>query len=234
MSSTPLRPEALRIWLGVLAGLASLAALQASLLPRWPRAKPLPEAAISQALRQAGLASSPLAEGADAGGGSRNLDFATSAPLAYRLNDGSELRLIRGTARHSADLQVAFFARDHKTVKLERRRLEPGPAPLAHGTIAGRDALQTCWVASRSEDGGFGVTWDQLSAWVNNQPRDWRSQLLRLIGLQQHRDNTCVLISLRSGSANALPAGLMPKLLKALPAALEQPGGEDVGSIPLP
>lgn len=234
MSNTPLRPTPLQIWFGLLASLASLAALQASLLPRWPRANPLPELAISQALGQAGLASSPLAEGADAGGGSRNLGFATSAPLAYRLNDGSELRLIRGTARHSADLQVALFARDHKSFKLERRRLDPGPPPLARGRIAGRDALQTCWVASRGEDGGFGVTWNQLSALVNNQPRGRRSQLLRLVGLQQHRNYTCVLISLRSGRANAMPTGLMPRVLEALPAALQQPGDADVGSTLLP
>ena len=220
MSSTPLQPEPLRIWFGVLAGLASLAAVQASLLPRWPRAQPLPEAAISQALRQAGLASSPLAEGAETEQGSRSLVFATSAPLAYRLNDGSELRLLRGASRLGTDLTPDLFASIHKNFQLEDSRQDPGPPPVARGTIKGRQALQTCWVATSSPGGGFGVTWMQLGSLIDNQARGLRSKPLRLIGLQQHRDYTCVLISLRSGSANALPADLMPKLLKVLPAAL--------------
>jgi hypothetical protein len=234
MSTTPLRPTPLQIWFGLLAGLASLAALQASLLPRWPRAQPLPELAISQALRQAGLASSPLAEGAEAGQGSRSLEFATSAPLAYRLNDGSELRLLRGTSRLGADLKPDLFASVHKNFQLEQSRLDPGPPPLTRGMIKGRQALQTCWVATTSPGGAFGVTWMQIGSLIDDQAKGRRAKLPRLIGLKQHRDYTCVLISLRAGSSNVLPAGLMPQLLKVLPAALEQPGGAAVESKPLP
>ena len=60
MSSTAInpahrRPSPLQLWLGVLAGLASLAALQATLLPPWPKARPLSAAAISEALRNGNM-----------------------------------------------------------------------------------------------------------------------------------------------------------------------------------
>lgn len=238
INSGPLRATPLQLWLGLLAGLASLAALQASLLPRWPRARPLPAAAISAALRQAGISADPLP--APAGRGERSHELATSAPLAWRLSTAAtgaaaaELRLLRGTARQRDNLQTALFARDQKDFKLERRRLEPGPPPLARGMIAGRDGLHTCWVETPAAGGGYGVTAEQLTALVDSQARGRRAWLVRLIGLQPNRDFSCVLISLRSGSAAPLPAALLPALLNALPAALASPDRSDAITRPIP
>lgn len=233
MSSTAInparrRPSPLQLWLGVLAGLASLAALQATLLPPWPKARPLSAAAISEALRQASISAEPLASSADASLGERSHELATSAPLAWRLNAGAtgqagaELSLMRGTVRKRGNLQAALIARDRKNLKLERRRLEAGPPPVARGTIAGRDGLHTCWVGTPGAGGGYGVTSEQLTYLIDSQAQGQghTGSVLRLIGLKPNRDHSCVLISLRSGSPAPLPAALLPLLLNALPAAL--------------
>lgn len=230
MNTARLRPTPLQIWLGLLAGLASLAALQASLLPRWPLARPLSSTAITAALRQAGISAEPLpAATADASQGQRTHELATSAPLAWRLNAestgpaGIELRLMRGTVRRRGNLQAALIGRDRQDLKLERRRLEPGPPPFARGTIAGRDGLHTCWVATPPARGGYGVTAEQLLFLVDSQSLSWQNTLQRLIGLQPNREHSCVLISLRSGNAAPLPTGPLPALLNALPNALASP-----------
>lgn len=229
MNTARLRPLTLQLWLGLLACLASLLALQASLLPRWPTARPLPVSAITEALLQAGISAEPVPSAADTNRVQRNHEFATSAPLVWRLSVGStstagaELHLMRGSVRQRGNLQAALFTRDRKDLKLERRSLEPGPPPLARGTIDGRDALHTCWVANPHDGGAFGVTAERLMSLVDSQARGWRDALPRLIGLQPNRENSCVLISLRSSSSAALPPGLLPALLNALPAALASP-----------
>ncbi|MFM7732108.1 MAG: hypothetical protein ACKO6F_01300 [Cyanobium sp.] len=242
MSSATPRPTPLQLWLGLLAALASLAALQASLLPRWPRARPLPAAALTAALEKAGFAAERLPASPGAAQGQRSHELALSAVLAYRLADGSELRLVRGTARQRGNLQAALFARDSKHLRLKQRQLLPGPPPQARGSIGGRDARQTCWVHTPTPGGGFGVTAGQLMPLVDSQAAGRQAALLRVIGLQANRDYSCVLISLRAGNAAPLPADRFPALLRALPAALGETGrtagsagaGEAGASAPIP
>jgi hypothetical protein len=238
MSISPPRATPLQLWLGLLAGVASLAALQASLLPRWPRAEPLPAAAaISGVLRKAGIAAEPLPNGPDISLGARSLELASSSTLAFRLTgggEGAELRLLRGTARHRYNIHTAMFARDNKNLRLEQRRLLPGPPPLARGTIAGRDGLHTCWVETPSPGGSYGVTSEQLAPLVDRQAQGWQPALLRVIGLQPNRDFSCVLISLRSGSSAPLPPAILPGLLSALPTALQAVDPTDAATRPIP
>jgi hypothetical protein len=210
-------------WFAVLAGLASLAALQASLLPRWPRAAPLEAAVIVNRLRQAGLQPEPIVLQGEQTKANRSREIAVSAPLAFRLPGGEELRVVRGTVRHRLSLQAAAIASKSEELTLKKRRLIAGPPPSAEGRIGGRPAIQTCLVPEAPRSSPYGVTNRQLLFLVDQAARGWEAELRRLLGLQANRSYSCVLISLRSGGPGAVPWQVWDRTLTALAKEVAAP-----------
>jgi hypothetical protein len=222
-ANPPLSP--LGRWYALLAGIATVAALQASLFPRWPQAPQLPANLVLHALKQGGLRPETLKPGAAEERGDRSLELSISPPLVFRLPGGEELRLVRGAFRQRYSVQVAGIAAKSPGLALSNRRLFPGPPPSAEGRVKDHPARQTCFVPQALTPKAFGVTSDQILTWVDVASAGRPNDLRRLIGLQPNRDYSCILISLRSGDDSPVSENLWQRILAALPAGLMASNG---------
>jgi hypothetical protein len=184
----------LRLIYSILAAIASVAATKSLIWPRWPETRPLDQQAITEALNAAGLRATPLKPLA----AKRSAELATSAVIGYSLDDGLELRLMRGKARKRFNFQTAFLSTSHPELQLKQRQLSAGPPPSAIGLVSSQPALQTCLVQESQASMDFGVTREELSALVDraNQSR-WR-RLKSIIGLQSNRNYECILIQAKN------------------------------------
>jgi hypothetical protein len=209
----------LRLIYSILAAIASVAATKSLIWPRWPEARPLNQQAITEALNAAGLRATPLKPLA----AKRSAELATSAVIGYSLDDGLELRLMRGKARKRFNFQTAFLSTSHPELQLKQRQLSAGPPPSAIGLVSSQPALQTCLVQESQASMDFGVTREELSALVDraNQSR-WR-RLKSIIGLQSNRTYECILLQARN--TKDLPAltenSTWLRILKILRPALQ-------------
>lgn len=219
----------LAVWLAVLASVASLAAIRASLLPLWPRAEPLPAAGLASSLKQAGLAATALPLKDAQGKPERNHDRALSQTLAFRFNSGEELRLVRGVVRNPLEFEPDTITKGRKDLRLASGK-PAGPPPQRIGTIAGRPARQTCLVALSPQALGYGVEWEPLGELVNRSASGRISMMRRLVGLEASRNYACVLISLRSGTTAPVNPALWSRLLQVLPEALTPPPASDAAA----
>ena len=181
----------LRTIYSILAAIASVAAIKSLIWPRWPEVRPLDQQAITKALNAAGLHATPL----------KPLAAKRSAELAvivYYLDDGLELRLMRGKARKRFNFQTAFLSTLHPELQLKQRQLSAAPPPAAIGLVSNQPAIQTCLVQESQASEVFGVTGEELSALVDraNQSR-WR-RLKSVVGLQSNRNYECILIQAKN------------------------------------
>ena len=119
----------LRLIYSILAAIASVAATKSMIWPRWPEARPLDQQVITEALNAAGLHATPLKPLA----AKRSAELATSAVIGYSLDDGLELRLMRGKARKRFNFQAAFLSTLHPELQLKQRQLSAAPPPLPSG-----------------------------------------------------------------------------------------------------
>lgn len=206
-------------WLAFLAALATLAALQAVVFPRWPRAKPLPQQHLLASVQRADSQAKPLTLPEKERQASRSHDLAVSETLAFRFGDGEELRVLRGTSRERAKFAIDTFTAKRPELKLRNSTLS-GPPARTSGVIQGRPALQTCLVALSPVAQGFGVDAAQLAPLVDQAAQGREAALRRILGLQDNRDYSCVLISLRSGNAGPVSLTRWNQLVQVLPAAL--------------
>lgn len=209
----------LAVWLAVLASVASLAAIRASLLPLWPRAEPLPAARVASSLKQAGLAATAVPLKDPQGKPERNHDRALSQTLVFRFSSGEDLRLVRGVVRNPLEFKPETFTKRRKDLLLANGK-PAGPPPQTIGTIAGRPARQTCLVALSPQALGYGVKWEPLGELVKRSASGRTSMMRRLVGLEASRTYACVLITLRNDSTAPVNPALWSRLLQVLPEAL--------------
>jgi hypothetical protein len=184
----------LRAIYSILAAIASVAAIKSLIWPRWPEARPLDQQAITEAFNAAGLHATPLKPLA----AKRSAELATSAVIGYYLDDGLELRLMRGKARKRLNFQTAFLSTLHPELQLKQRQLSAGPPPAAIGLVSNQPAIQTCLIQESQASEVFGVTREELSTLVDraNQSR-WR-RLKSILGLQSNRNYECILIQAKN------------------------------------
>ncbi|MEB3332468.1 MAG: hypothetical protein VKI83_08260 [Synechococcaceae cyanobacterium] len=223
------RPSSLplRSWYAALALIASAAALQAIVWPRWPRVAPLRPAAIETALRQAGW---PV-KLSTAQPGRGGYEISTSPLLSATLpGTGERLSLVAAAVRQRDSFQLAFISRDLPGLALRRRQLNASPPATASGRLKAGLARQSCLVPGVPGPAAFAVSLEDLNAAADRRNAGGRRrQLLRLAGLLPHRPSDCVLISLQAAAGRPLPdAGrwqlLLRRLQPALQAAQAQPG----------
>jgi len=208
----------LRPWLAALCLVGSLAAAQALLLPRWPRASELVAAPFTAALRQGGWNPKPR-PGQPA---KRSAELSMSRLLAWRLSGGEELSLVDAVVRQRDSFQTAFIARDRPSLKLSQRRRDWPIAGTDAGLIAGRPALQTCLVRQKSSAPIAASSRDALGRAADQRVSSRSETLKGLLGLQPSRHFGCVLVTLRSASARPLPADRWQPLLSTLQSVLER------------
>jgi len=202
----------------MLCALALVAAGQALLLPRWPRAEELQEQPFSQALRRGGW----NARQQPAAAPERGSERALSSRLQWRLSGIGELSLVQAAVRQRDSFQTAFLGRDHAELALsQRRRDQPIPGSDA-GLIQGRQALQTCLVRQPDGPAIAASRGLDLSAAADRRVRGRLATLRGVLGLQPSRDFSCLLVTLRSDSSRPLPGGLWQRLLPVLQATLEE------------
>ena len=181
-SHPPLRPTLL-----LLLPLALAAALQATVLPRWPRVDELNAPLLQQRLAALGVEPRPLASQP----ASRNGRIALSSRRRYDLGAGTRLELQLMQVQKRADFQLAM-----------------GMAPWTGGGVV----RQTCLLGT-----GAGVTAAQLSALAESRDRKPKAALARLLGLQPNRSWTCLLVRLHSDqAADTAAAALWARLPAAL------------------
>lgn len=209
-------------WYGLLATIASVAALQATIFPSWPKAGPLPEAAILQALRQAGLRPQLVKLPSSKSEEIRSQEVSVSAPLVVRLSGGEELRLVRGAFRQRYTLQTAGIAAKSPDLALRQRRLLAGPPPASEGMINNKPARQTCFVPHAPLPSAYGVTSEQILPLVDTASLGTTARIRRLIGIQANYNYSCILVSLRSPDQDPISGGLWQRTLAALPRALAE------------
>lgn len=208
----------------VLALAASLAAIKALVWPRWPEARPLDQPAITRALKEAGLAAvaiNPLPA-------KRSAELATSEAIGYSLDNGQELRVMRGVARRRFNLQTAFLTSSQPALHLKTRHLVSAPVPYADGLIKKQPALQTCLVQDAPESAAFGVTRDQLTALIDKTSQTRWSNLKAAIGLQPNRVYQCIVIQVKSvnKTQQTIDQAIWLKLLSAAHASLPSRSSE--------
>ncbi len=209
-------------WYGTAAAVASLLAVQAIVLPRWPSARSLPAAAIRDALDRAGLAS-PTAPSPAPWAATRSYELATSAPVIVPLRDGLVVTVMAANVRQRFNLQTTFIGLDQPGLHQKKRQRVAMPAPTAIGLTQGRASLQTCHVAGLPAAESFGVTRDQLTALIDRQFTGWPTGLQRFLGLRPNRDYSCTLISLRSSDGQRPSATTWQDVLRAIGPALPSP-----------
>jgi hypothetical protein len=209
-------------WYGILAAIGSLAALQATLFPSWPKAEPLPEAAILQALRQAGLRPQSVKLPSSTSEGIRSQEVSVSAPLVVRLSGGEELRLVRGAFRQRYTLQTAGISAKSPDLALTKRRLLAGQPPASEGMINNKPARQTCFVPYALVPSAYGVTSEQILPLVDTASLGTAAKIRRLIGIQANYNYSCILVSLRSPDQAPVSGSLWQRILAALPRALAE------------
>ncbi len=209
-------------WYGVLAAIASLAALQATLFPSWPKADSLPEAAILQVFREAGLRPQPVKLPSSKSNGIRSLEVSVSAPLVVRLSGGEELRLVRGAFRQRYTLQTAGIAAKSPDLALTQRRLLVGPPPASEGMINNQPARQTCFVPHAPLPSAYGATSEQILPLVDSSSVGTAARIRRLIGIQANYNYSCILVSLRSADQAPVSESLWQRILAVLPRALRE------------
>lgn len=212
----------------VLAGLATLAALVAICFPRWPRAQPLNAAALHLRLKSAGLQVQQLQSRPP----TRTYDLASSPLLLWKLPDGQELSLMRGSSREFKNFQVAFLARAQPSLQLEKRKLITTPFPLALGNRKGKKIWQTCILVGQNGDTGFGVTNTQLSDAQSGFTASKVQRILAFIGVNTPPKNTCVLMSISAPpSSPHLELSTFQTALQAITSELVQ-GDPDLATRP--
>jgi len=191
----------LRAIYSILAVIASVAATKALIWPRWPETRPLDQKAITEALNDAGIHATPLKPLA----AKRNAELATSAVIGYALDEGLELRLMRGSARKRLNFQTAFLATLHPELQLKQRQLLAGPPPSAFGFVVNQPALQTCLVQESQASEAFGTTGEELMALVDQASQSKWSRLRSIAGLQSNRNYECILIQAKNTNKLTIP-----------------------------
>lgn len=202
----------------LLATIAVLLALKSIVWPRWPSASPLSAKAVSQKLQTNGFAASPL----PALPARRHYDWATSEGPGFGIGEGQTLRLVRGSVRERLTFSASLLAASDPSLRLEKRRILPGPPLSAQGLNRSSMVRQTCLVIGKDDKGGYGMTVDQLLPLVDQLPADRRDRLKSLLGLQLPRSYECVLISVSGGRAGAggIDEKRWQKLLSSIRPAL--------------
>ena len=207
-----------RVLYSVLAVIASVAATKAMIWPRWPVARPLDQQAMTKALNDAGLRATQLKPLA----AKRNAELATSAVIGYSLDDGLELRLMRGVARKRFNFQTAFFTTLHSELQLKQRNLSAGPPPYVFGLIQKQPAFQTCLVQVDQATEAFGATGEELTILVDREGQSKWSRLKSIAGLKPIRNYECILIQAKStkGLATSIERSTWLRILGLLRSAL--------------
>jgi hypothetical protein len=202
----------------VLAVIASVAATQAMIWPRWPVARPLDQQALTNALNDAGLHATQLKPLA----AKRNAELATSAVIGYSLNNGLELRLLRGVARKRFNFQTAFFTTLHSELQLKQRNLSAGPPPYVFGLIQKQPAFQTCLVQVDQATEAFGATGEELTILIDREGQSKWSRLKTIAGIKPIRNYECILIQAKStkGLATSIERSTWLRILGLLRSAL--------------
>jgi hypothetical protein len=216
----------LRVIYSILAVIASVAATTALIWPRWPVAGPLDQQAITEAFNHAGIHATPLKPLA----AKRNAELATSAVIGYSLDEGLELRLMRGSARQRFNFQSAFLATLHPELQLKQRQLSAGPPPSAVGLVANQPALQTCLVQKSQASEAFGTTGEELTALVDLASQSRWSRLKSIAGLQSNRNYECILIQAKStnNSTMAINRSRWLRILRLLRSTLQSESNKSV------
>lgn len=207
----------LRLTLALLLPVAAAAALQASVLPRWPRVAALPAAQVQ---RQLGALGMPLAAGALEPPW-RSADLALSSLRRVGLPQGLELQVQRLAVRQRPDFQLAMATRPwtpgRRGLALgpQRRLLQTEGGAMAVGIAQQRALRQTCLLPA-----GAGVSAEQLTALADQATAPPLAVLARLLGARPNRTWSCLMVSLSHApddrQASLAAAALWPRLLKAL------------------
>jgi len=202
----------------VLAVIASVAATQAMIWPRWPVARPLDQQALTNALNDAGLHATQLKPLA----AKRNAELATSAVIGYSLDNGLELRLLRGVARKRFNFQTAFFTTLHSELQLKQRNLSAAPPPYVFGLIQKQPAFQTCLVQVDQATEAFGATGEELTILIDREGQSKWSRLKTIAGIKPIRNYECILIQAKStkGLATSIERSTWLRILGLLRSAL--------------
>lgn len=201
--------------------IATLAALQAVLLPPWPRLRELTPAQVRQPLE--GLALEPRERAAEPPW--RNPEIALSRLHRWRLPQGLELQVQQVAVQRRPDFQLAMATRAWTPGRAglaldpQRRLVQEHGSAWASGRLRlqGQPLVtqQTCLLPV-----GSGVTARQLGALADRGSDRLPLLLARLLGLQPNRSWHCLMISLSHRAADpqasAAAAALWPRLLKAL------------------
>jgi hypothetical protein len=206
-------------WLAFLAAVATVAGVQAALFPRWPKAQPLPQQRLLASFENTDSEISSMTLPTKERQASRSQNVARSETLAFRFADGEELRMLRGVARERGSFTLKTFTTNRPELNLKGGSLDGSP-PRMEGRIQGRPARQTCVVALSPKAQGFGVNESELAPLVDRAAQGKAAALQRFLGLQENRNYSCILISLRSGSSRPVSADRWNRLLQVVPDAL--------------
>jgi hypothetical protein len=210
-------PVLLRRWYFVLAGMGTLAALQAIILPKWPSATPLPQAELDSRIKAGGLNAQKLPSRPP----TRTYDLASSTQLVWKLPDGEELTLMQGSSREQMNFQVAFLSRAEPSLQIKNRVIITNPLPLASGQHSNRPILQTCMLRGSDGRRGLGVTGEQLIEARSQLPSSKLQRLYEVLGLKPSAMSTCVLVTLKgSQHQSTISAKLMQNIIQAIAPAV--------------
>jgi hypothetical protein len=218
MSDQIIANKQLRAVYLLLSVLVIAAATKSLIWPRWPAAQPLDQQAIRQALNDAGFQAKPLSPLA----AKRTAEIATSAAIGYSLDNGVELRLMRGVARRRFNFQIAFFTQSHSELDLKKRQIVSTPLPYAVGLIQKQSVLQTCLVQENPSAKAFGATQEELTILVDSANQNKWNALKSFAGLRPNRDYQCTLIQAKSKTNSAKPIDQLNwlRMLSVLRSAL--------------
>jgi hypothetical protein len=197
----------LKRWYIALAGLSTILALVAIVLPRWPRALDLNAKTLDSRLNSAGFQLKRLPSRAS----TRSYDLASSELLIWKLADAQELSLMRATSREIPNFQVAFLTRAQPKLQLNNRRLNSAPIPFASGHQDNKNMIQTCILVGSKGQTELGVSHEQLNLIQARFSQSLSQRIFTFFVMAPPTRNSCIVATLSSPRNSPKPDILLFK-----------------------
>jgi len=183
----------------VLAVISTLAATQAMLFPRWPKASSISSDKLNRFISNVTSNGNPINPSIIKSDHS-DYNVSHSSIVGFWINSNSNLFLTNAQVRDRADFSVSFITDSIKSLKLSASAIQGNQPPfsLSEQNKAGT-TYQTCFVAGHSSPSNFGLNQDQLGLAVDQvKSIEENLGLKRFLGLSSSRRYQCMLVTLKS------------------------------------
>lgn len=211
LPSTPLAR-----YFSILCCLAFIAALQAILLPRWPRVQSLDGDKFYNALADAGLKPTLLPSTEP----QSNFDMSISNILGYQIANGNTLRIFHAQVRERLKFNVRDITSMSSSMQLKSPRPYAANSYTLVGAIDSKPAFQTCVVAGVPKSLSYGLGFESLGIAVDRRDGKPQQAPFQILGFRPNRSYDCYLVTVITSPGQDLSKSDWDVVLDAIRSTL--------------